>query len=153
MGAWPSLLPQMRAHGGHGRTATDPGLQRVEARLGNPRLVLGVLAGVNPYCCVLQRTEELKGLGAVGCIRARLCGLTPFALGLVGDLGELGFGWSGTVGSCAWWSSLVVIGYCRSASDGPGTARDRALGRRLPRWHRPPGVPRLLRVRELRIAS
>lgn len=38
--------------------------------------------------------------------------LLLLALGVVGDLGELGFCWSGAVGSWAWWSSLVVIGHC-----------------------------------------
>ena len=45
------------------------------------------------------------------------------ALGLVGDLGELRFCCSETVGPCAWCSSLVVIGHCRATSDGPGTAQ------------------------------
>lgn len=31
---------------------------------------------------------------------------------LAGDLGELVFCWSGAVGSCARWSSLVVLGHC-----------------------------------------
>lgn len=57
------------------------------------------------------------------------------ALGLGGDLGELGFYWSGAVGLYAWPWSLVILGHCRVASDGPRTAplvakTRRSFGRR-----------------------
>lgn len=63
--------------------------------------------------------QETAGRGLAGVV------LLLLSLGLVGDLGELGFCRSGAVGSCAWWSSLVVIGHCRATSDGPGTAQQR----------------------------
>lgn len=58
--------------------------------------------------------------------RARLR-LLP--LGVVRDLGELAFCFSGAMWVCSWLSSAVVIGHCRAASDRPGTARKLGLTR------------------------
>jgi hypothetical protein len=76
------------------------------------------VAPVEGVCCPSRWAKLDDGVPGVA-------GLLLLALGFAGDLGELGFCWSGAVGSRAWWSSLVVIGRCRAASDGPGTARDR----------------------------
>lgn len=65
-----------------------------------------------------SREEPPAGFPAGGSLR-RAAG--PLLLALV--LGDLRFRCSGAVSSCAWWSSLVVIGHCRAAWDGPGTAR------------------------------
>ncbi len=57
-----------------------------------------------------QRKAPYRGDPAPrGLTRERLLLL---ALGVAGDLGELGFCWSGVVGSYAWWSSSVAIGHC-----------------------------------------
>ncbi|MFD7691455.1 SUMF1/EgtB/PvdO family nonheme iron enzyme [Streptomyces sp. NPDC059781] len=50
------------------------------------------------------------------------------APGPAGHLGELGLRWSRAVGSCAWWSSSVVIGHRRASWDSPGTP-GRQVGR------------------------